>query len=70
MNPKEELEEVRGYLTRLLRSRYPEIDVLDSVIGICTQIDHVFAVGLIRCEHKLHELSIERDALRKWVESK
>jgi len=34
-------DEVRGYLSRLLQSLHPAIDLLPNVLGVCTQIDHV-----------------------------
>jgi hypothetical protein len=36
-------DEVRGYLSRLLQSLHPAIDLLPNVLGVCTQIDNVLA---------------------------
>ena len=49
------------YLGGLLRSRHPDINLLDTLTGIATQIDNVFAVGLNRAEA---EVRLLREALR------
>lgn len=36
-------DEVKGYLSRMLQTLHPSIDLLPTVLGVCTQIDHVLA---------------------------
>lgn len=36
-------DEVKGYLSRLLQSLHPKIDLLPDLLGVCTQIDNVLA---------------------------
>lgn len=42
---QDEAEQASGYLGRLLQSLHPEIELLDTLLGRCTQIDNVI-VGL------------------------
>lgn len=48
-----EISESIGYLTRLLHSRYPKLEILPTLSGICTQIDNNLAVAL---RHKTADL--------------
>jgi type I site-specific restriction endonuclease len=37
------IDDVRGYLSRLLQSLHPAIDLLPTMLGVCTQVDNVLA---------------------------
>ena len=37
------IDDVRGYLSRLLQSLHPTIELLPTMLGVCTQIDNVLA---------------------------
>jgi len=68
MTAEEEVVLARGYLGRMLQSRYPQIRLLDDLMGICTQVDNGFGGALRQCEEELRQLRIEIEALRKWIE--
>jgi len=68
MTAEQEVNEARGYLGRMLQSRYPQIHLLDDLMGVCTQVDNGFGGALRRCEDELKQVRTELDALKKWVE--
>ncbi len=65
---QKELIEAAGYLTRLLRSVYPEIHILDTLPGICTQIDNGLAVALTLERSKVEKLCGKVGALINHLE--
>lgn len=48
-----ELEQAKEYLGRLLLAHYPQIELLDSLLGVCTQIDNGLAVALREAKEHL-----------------
>ena len=46
VTPEKEIEQAKEYLVRLLKAVYPDIDPLDSLYGLISQVDNGFAVLL------------------------
>lgn len=46
MTPEEEIKQAKEYLARLLKHVYPDIEPLDTLLGLISQIDNGLAVPL------------------------
>jgi hypothetical protein len=49
-------DEAKGYLFGLLKAFYPDIEQLNTLLGICTQIDNGLAVGLREAQEQITRL--------------
>lgn len=55
---RRELEQAKDYLGRLLLAHYPQIHLLDNLLGVCTQIDNGLAVALTEAKECIRKLEI------------
>jgi len=46
MTPEEKIEQAKEYLARLLKHVYPDIEPLDTLLGLISQVDNGFAVPM------------------------
>jgi len=65
----EELEQAKAYLGRLLLAHYPQIELLDNLLGVCTQIDNGLAVALREAKERERQLREEVDHHRNWIQT-
>jgi hypothetical protein len=59
-----EMEAARLYLARLLHYNWPDLSILDTLDGVCTQIDNAYAVGYKQQTAEIQRLTEENGRLK------